>query len=201
MSQACKTSLIGQIYLIENYVPEAESRRIAEFFGHYHANFFGPRTSSFGSSAFNSSAHDTNALSQEIEAIRKQFRSPQERLELPGEAPLLIDADEMQQLKLAMDSAWGQLPYVEREELKWKWIQGVPGVATSSSEPDGFSPARNYDLPPPYTMAIPNSKYPQPEPLHSSTGSTSPESSRRSPGRTSSRNPIIKRLESTLRRK
>ena len=111
MSQDDRTTLIGQVYLFDKNIPEAESRRLAEYFIHHHADVLGP-------SVFNETA-----LTQEIECIRGQIKNRlKKRFELPGQAPVFVDWGETTELKSDMDQAWDRLPYEEREDLKWTWM-------------------------------------------------------------------------------
>ena len=142
--------MIGQIYLFEEHIPEAQSRRLAEYFKHYYASTFN----------FSSNTTDVTTLTKEIECIRKQVKSPQRKFELPGQPPVFMDPNEVSKLKEDMDEAWKQMCYVEKEELKWIWMQGVPGLGLQPTDPDAIMPAGDAISPPPYVMVAGHNKYP-----------------------------------------
>ena len=161
MCHSHRTSLIRQIYLFQDRLPGAESKRLAEYLEYYHANFFGSNDHAVTPGVCEANALDSKALAHEIESTRKQAQNLRKRFELPSQA-VFMDIKEIQQLKLDMDEAWKQLPYVEREELKWRWTQGVPVVTTGPSQLDAILPTGDNTQPPPYTMGSPISKYPRP---------------------------------------
>ena len=150
--QDYRTSLIGHIYLFQKHFPYAESRRLVEYFAHYHPNFV-----LSGRPSAESSTLILATLTQEVEIICREFQDLRGYFKFPGQAMVIMNSNDIRPIELDMDQAWEKLPYIDKEELKWKWMQLVPGATTSSWQPAATSSAEYDDRPPPPCTAVASS--------------------------------------------